>query len=138
MKAIAIFYPVFALVALTFFIALWMARLRFVAVKRGDISRNYYKLNRDGEMPEYLAKVSRNFQNLLEIPILFYLAALMIFVTQHTDGIFVGLAWLYVLSRYIHSCIHTTYNNVRHRMLPFIGGSLVLMAIWLRLFWRMI
>ncbi len=133
-----ILFPIFALVALTFFVALWMARLRFKAVKQGDLDRRYYELNRGWEPPEYLAKVSRNFQNLLEIPLLFYVVTLMIYVTKHVDITHVVMAWLYVGSRFIHSYIHTTYNDVMHRLLPFLLGSILLIVIWLRLFAQII
>jgi hypothetical protein len=130
----AILLPVFALGALTFFVSLWMARLRFVAVRRGDLDPNYYKLNRGAELPEYLVKVSRNFQNLLELPVLFYVVALLLYVTKQVDITYVALAWLYVGTRLVHTYIHTTYNNVRYRMIPFLLGGILLIAIWLRLF----
>lgn len=134
----SILFPVFALAALTFFVALWMARLRFKAVRQGDLNRHYYKLNRGGEPPEYLLKVSRNFENLLEIPVLFYVAALMIYVTNRVDFTHLTMAWLYVGTRYIHTVIHTTYNNVLHRMIPFLLGSFVLIAMWIRIFLQLI
>ncbi|WP_374089143.1 MAPEG family protein [Methylomicrobium lacus] len=133
-----ILFPVFALGALTFFVALWMARLRFKAVKQGDLDRRYYQLNRGWEAPEYLVKVSRNFENLLEIPILFYVVVLMLYATKRVDVTYIALAWIYVGSRFIHSYIHTTYNNVIHRMIPFLFGSIVLIGIWIRLFVQMI
>ena len=133
-----ILFPIFALVALTFFVALWMARLRFKAVAQGELDRRYYELNRGWEPPEYLAKVSRNFQNLLEIPSLFYVVALMIYVTQHVDLANLVMAWMYVGTRFIHTYIHTTYNNVMHRMLPFLLGSILLIIIWVRLFVQLI
>jgi hypothetical protein len=42
----AIIYPVFALVTLTFVIAIWMGKLRVEAIKRGDLNPRYYELNR--------------------------------------------------------------------------------------------
>ena len=79
---ITIIYPVFALAFLTFAVASWMGRLRFAAVKRGDLSARYYRLNRGGEVPEYLAKVSQNYDNLLELPILFYVVSVLLYVTN--------------------------------------------------------
>ncbi len=133
-----ILFPVFALAGLTFFIAVWMAKLSFKAVKQGDLDRRYYQLNRGWEPPEYLAKVSRNFENLLEIPVLFYVAAVMIYMTKHVDLTSVILAWLYVGTRFAHSYIHTTYNNVIHRMISFLLGSFVLIGLWVRLFLQII
>lgn len=129
----AILYPMFALAMLTFGIALWMAYLRFAAVRRGDLNVGYYRLNREGTPPEYLARVSQNFDNLLELPILFYVICLAVYVSGQTDAVHVAMAWLYVGTRAVHSYIHTTYNDVLHRMLPFGLGTLVLIAMWLRL-----
>lgn len=129
----SILFPVFALAGLTFFVSLWMARLRFVAVKRGDLDRRYYKLNRGWELPDYLVKVSRNFENLLEIPVLFYVISLMIYLTKQADFAHLALAWSYVGTRFVHTFIHTTYNNIRHRAIPFILGGILLIAMWVRL-----
>ncbi len=41
MEQATIFFPVFALVFLTFGIGLWLGKLRFTAVKKGDLNRNY-------------------------------------------------------------------------------------------------
>ena len=123
----------FALALLTFGIALWMAHLRFAAVRRGDLKAGYYRLNRGGEPPEYLAKVSQNFDNLLELPILFYVVGLLAYVSGNADAGHLAMAWIYVATRVVHSYIHTTYNDVLHRMLPFALGTLVLIAMWLRL-----
>ncbi len=134
----SILFPVFALAGLTFFVSLWMARLRFMAVKRGDLDRRYYKLNRGWELPDYLVKVSRNFENLLEIPVLFYVISLMIYLTKQADFAHVSLAWVYVGTRFVHTYVHTTYNNVRHRMIPFMLGGILLIAMWVRLFVQII
>ena len=48
----AIIYPVFALVTLTFVIAIWMGKLRVEAIKRGDLNPRYYELNRGGKLPD--------------------------------------------------------------------------------------
>lgn len=138
MRQETILFPVFALAALTFFVALWMARLRFAAVKKGDLDARYYRLNRGAEPPDYLVKVSRNFDNLLQIPVLFYVGALVLYAAKRVDVAYVALAWLYVGTRFAHTYIHTTYNDVRHRMIPFLFGGVVLMAIWVRLFLQIV
>lgn len=133
MNQILIIYPVFALVGLTFGIAIWMGVLRFSAVIKGDLSAKYYKYNRGDKVPGYLAKVSQNFDNLLELPILFYVASIFIYVIQQTDFVFLLLAWLYVITRFVHSFIHTSYNKVSHRMIPFISSSVILAGIWIKM-----
>lgn len=126
----SIIFPLIALVALTFGIAIWFAIIRVRAVKNGDINPGYYQLNRGAKLPEYYAKVNNNYKNLLEIPILFYIISILIYVTNNTDLFYVICSWIFVLTRYIHSYIHTTYNNVRHRRIPFLVGVLILIIEW--------
>ena len=133
-----ILFPVFALAALTFGIGIWLARLRFAAVKRGDLSPRYFSINRGGEIPEYLAKVNNNYNNLLELPALFYVVTVLLYVTDRAELAQIILAWVFVASRYVHSYIHTTYNNVRQRMRSFMMGAISLIAMWSLFFVRML
>jgi len=130
MEQTAIIFPVFALVFLTFGIGIWLGKLRIVAVKKGDLNPRYYELNRGGKVPEYLAKVSHNYDNILSLPILFYVIAIMLFITAKVEMAQIVLAWMFVASRYAHSYIHTTYNNVRHRMRAFMLGVVILISMW--------
>jgi hypothetical protein len=138
MEQNAILLPVFALVALTFGIAIWLGKLRFIAVKRGDLKPRYYELNKGEEIPDYLAKVSHNYDNLLALPILFYVLSIMLFVTKKVEVTQVVLAWVFVASRYSHSYIHTTYNKLRHRMRAFMIGVITLICMWCIFFVRII
>jgi hypothetical protein len=125
-----ILYPVFAQVALTFAIGIWLARLRFAAVNRGDLRPQYFAINRGGEVPEYLAKVNNNYNNLLELPVLFYLASVLLLVMDRVEPGQIILAWVFVASRYAHSYIHTTCNNIRQRMRLFMVGVTALISMW--------
>lgn len=131
-----ILFPVFALAALTFGIGIRLARLRFAAVKRGDLSPRYFAINRGGEVPEYLAKVNNNYTNLLELPILFYVVTILLYVTDRVEMAQIILAWVFVATRYAHSYIHTTYNNIRHRLRSFMLGVIVLISMWCLFFER--
>jgi len=130
--------PVFALVALTFAIGIWLGKLRFTAVKRGDLNPRYYELNRGGKLPDYLAKVSHNYDNLLALPILFYVISILLFIMDKVEVIQIVLAWAFVISRYVHSYIHTTNNNLRYRMRAFMFGVVVLITMWCLYFVRFI
>ncbi len=138
MESHSILFPVFALVALTFGIGLWLGKLRFSAVKRGDINPKYYALNRGGKLPDYLAKVSHNYDNLLALPMLFYLISVMLFITAKVEPAQIVLAWTFVASRYIHSYIHTTHNTIKHRMRAFLFGVAILISMWCLFFVRII
>jgi len=140
MNQTVIFYPVMALVALTFFVGFNMLRSRFSAVKNGQVSIKYFQLNRDG-IPDKMQRLSDKYDNLLSMPILFYLVTLMVFVVHVVDVVdewYLVLAWLYVGVRFIHSYIHCVYNNVIHRVYAFVLSVVMLIVIWLRLFFHLI
>ena len=69
----AIFYPLFALVMLTFVMAVATGASRLTSVRRRDIDPKYYRLMTGATPPDYVQKTGRNFANLLETPVLFYL-----------------------------------------------------------------
>jgi hypothetical protein len=71
--------------------------------------------------------------NLLESPVLFYTASLLILILQRSDTVFVRLAWAYVALRIVHSAVHLTYNSVLHRLLIFVASNVVLVVMWLRI-----
>ena len=130
MHQATIFQPVIVMIVLTFAVALWMLRLRFKAVGTGALTPAYFKLNRGGKAPEHLTLVTHHFDNLLEIPPLFYIACVIAFVLNGVDGYMLGLAWAYVAARLVHCAIHTSYNNVFHRMFAFLASTAVLGVMW--------
>lgn len=75
-------------------------------------------------------KVADNFSNQFEMPILFYVLTVSLYVTQTVSMIFVVLACVFVLFRILHSLIHCTYNKVLHRFYAYAASSLVLWVMW--------
>lgn len=125
-----ILYPAFAVVALTFIVGTALIRLRILAVSRRQIHPGYFLLNRGGKVPDYLRKVDQNYTNLFELPMLFYLLVVVLYVTRTADELHVGLAWGFAVSRMIHTAIHVTVNRLRWRLLAFISGALMLFTSW--------
>lgn len=128
-----ILYPVFLLLVLTFGMMFAMLYFRVMAVKKGLLRPWYFKLNRGGEEPPRLAAVTQNFDNLLALPMLFYIAVVLLIALKMVTPTFIYLAWAYVVLRYIHSFIHTSYNHVLHRLFVFATSVAVLIAIWIRI-----
>jgi len=124
-----IFYPVGLLVLWTLLVLGYLGAARFAAVRRGEIGLGYFR-SYQGEAPERLAVLERHFRNLLELPLLFYLAAVTAYVTGLVDAWLLGLAWAFVLLRLIHSGVHLGKNVVRLRFFVFLAGFGVLAAIW--------
>lgn len=133
-----ILFPILALVLLTFGIGAVLLKLRFSAVIKGKISAKYFKLYRGEDVPDSLLKVSHNFSNLLEIPVLFYVICILLLVTNKVELAQLILAWIFVGSRYVHSYIHTTSNRLMKRMQVFLFGAVSLIIMWCLFFIRMI
>jgi hypothetical protein len=127
------FYPLFAMVLLTFVIMIWTFISRVQAVQQGKLSIRYFRLMQ-GEAPEAVIKASRQFANLFEMPVLFYVLILLSLIKNTEDIWQVRLAWIYVLCRCVQAIIHLSYNKVNHRMAAFVVGNLVLLVLWLRAF----
>jgi hypothetical protein len=129
MPQTAIFGPFFAMMLLTLVVWMYMyiRRLRF-------ISRN--KINaQDLAVPGALAQLSPpdvanpsdNLKNLFEIPVLFYVLVLYLFVTKQVDALYVISAWCFVVFRVLHSAVHCTINIVILRFALYVFSTL---AIW--------
>ena len=72
-----------------------------------------------------------NFRNLFETPVLFYaLVACAIAASYVPPWLVIG-AWCYFGLRVAHSIIHTTYNNVLHRLAVFAASFILLVGLWL-------
>ena len=123
----------FAMVALTLVVGVITLSSRMKSVKAGDVKARYYKLMQGQELPEYVAKTGRNFNNQFEVPTLFYAAAILHMVLQMEQGIGLYLAWTFVALRYLHAFIHLSYNHVVHRMLSFFAAFFVVVAMWVNL-----
>jgi len=125
-----IVYPVFAMVILTVAVILVLGARRFAAVRNREIDPVFFRAYRGVEEPESLRVVSRHVINLFETPVLFYVAAVFIYVTHQASSLLIGLAWLYALARYAHSYVHLTSNNVLVRFRLFLLSLVLLTAMW--------
>jgi len=134
MEQVHIFFPMIALVGLTFVVLLLIPYVRFKAGFQGRLGRDDFKFGESPNVPSDVSLPNRNLMNLLEMPVLFYVACITLYVTQNVDGIALFLAWLYFGLRLCHSVVHITYNKIFHRFLVFAASNVVLAVIWARLF----
>jgi hypothetical protein len=132
-----ILYPVFAMFALTMAVGMRMGYTRYKAVNGKRADPKYYELYL-GEEPPDLRKLSRHYVNLLEIPPLFYVLCVIIYITGQTGNLLVGLAWLYVLLRLVHSFIHLGSNIVINRFRVFVLSAAVLALMMVMTFLGMV
>ena len=121
----------FMLVILTMVIMVLTARVRIESVREGTVPASYYSLMQGDEIPEFVAKTTRNFNNLFEVPTLFYAGGAVYLALDLTTQLPVTCAWVFVAARVLHSIIHLGYNNVMHRLIVFGIGNFSVLLMWL-------
>ena len=122
------------MVFLTFAVWVYLFALRIPEINRLGIDPD--ELQDRAESHKLLTvsgAASNNLKNLFEVPILFYLAAMIAMLLMIQDGLLVGLAWGFVILRVVHSVIHCSYNRVMHRFIAYLISCLFLMFMWIRL-----
>lgn len=127
---VAILYPLFALAAWTFGVLSILPVVRIRAARRGEVRASDFRLGESASVPDSVRLPNRNYMNLLELPVLFYVVCLMLFMVRGVTPAALALAWGYVALRVIHSLIHLGYNNVLHRLVAFSTSNVVLVALW--------
>lgn len=125
-----ILYPVFAMTGLTIFCMMRLGYLRYKAVRAGEIDPRFFSLYRGFEEPEKLAVYSRHVINHFETPVLFYVICLVAYSAGLTTAVIIGLAWVYVALRYVHSYVHLSNNVVIVRFRVFVLSMFVLAGLW--------
>ncbi len=123
--------PVVALVLWTLIMLIWLYATRIPAMARAKVDPEKVK---DGAAPFDLLpvgprRVAANYNHLHEQPVLFYAICFALQFLDQANDINIGLAWLYVVIRVVHSLVHATVNVIMIRFLIFIAGSIVLAAL---------
>lgn len=124
--------PVFALVAWTFVILLLIAFRRIRAALRGDVRPSDFAMGESQRVPDAVALANRNYMNLLELPVLFYVACVAATALGVGTSAMIGTAWTYVALRIAHSLIHVTYNRLIDRFIAFAASNAVLAVLWIQ------
>lgn len=135
MNQAAIFWPMIAQVALTYGVYALISIRRKAAVRAGQASVSQFRENQNE--PASSLFVRNNLANQFELPVLFYAGCLTVHALGATTAATLALAWVFVVSRYVHAAVHVTTNRIRHRQPAFVVGYVALAAIWAIIVWRL-
>jgi hypothetical protein len=124
----AMLWPMVAHAALVFGLYFLLSSKRVSAVREGRVRAEQFKENREEPLESLL--IHNNLKNQFELPVLFHVVCIVLYMTTADNVVTVGLAWVFVLSRYVHSYVHLTSNRLRHRRPVWIFGYFILMALW--------
>jgi hypothetical protein len=133
MNQTGILLPAMTLVGWTLLVLLLVAYQRFKALFARQVTADDFKLGESSNVPLVASIPNRNFMNLLEVPVLFYVVCITLYATQTADSVAVALAWSYFGLRVLHSLVYLTYNKVAHRLSFFAASNLALAVLWIRL-----
>ena len=116
---------------------LWyLGTIRIPMVIKGEVRIDDIALERKG-WPKREWQASNAFDNQFQLPVLFYVGAGLALYFGAT--LFeLGLAWLFVASRYVHAFVHVTDNHVIRRFAAYFVGLALLCVFWLDLAVRLV
>lgn len=138
MEAKLILYPLLAMFLLTWIVATTLIRRRIAFYKGNRVhpQKTATSAQMAAVMPD--SRAADNFRNLFEVPVLFYVALLAIYVTGFTSLPYLIFAWGFVAARYAHSYIHCTSNVVMQRFYAYLASFVFLISIWTLLAWHLL
>ncbi len=119
--------PVVALVIWSLIMLIWLYATRIPAMAKAKMKPGQASKAQMEALPS--ANPANNYNHLMEQPTLFYAICFALQLMGQTHDINIGLAWLYVVIRIVHSLVQATVNIIIIRFLIFVLGSLVLLAL---------
>ncbi|MDB4990832.1 MAG: hypothetical protein JWN04_6010 [Myxococcaceae bacterium] len=128
----ALLGPIYAQTALTGSVWLSMVLVRNYAILRELVPSTYYRDYQESIPNDWVERPARVFNNLMQVPTLFYVVCLLLIQLGRTDAAQVALAWLFVSSRVVHTVVYIGWNHVPTRFAVWLMGGIALITLWLR------
>lgn len=135
MKQTLILLPVLMQIILALTTLIILGVRRFKAYQAGGINKRQAVLDASA-WPANVVKVSNNLRNQFEMPVLFYVLCLSLFALRAVTDIAMLFAWVFVISRYVHTYIHIGSNYVPLRFAAFATGLLMLISMTVLTIWH--
>jgi hypothetical protein len=79
------------------------------------------------------ARISANLSNQFEWPVFFHVACLLLLQLSAVGAMAVGLAWVFIGGRLLHSCVQIFSTDIRLRGLIFTINFLAVPGLWILL-----
>ncbi len=138
MSQSAIFFPVLvqALLSLLLLPVMGRARARSMREFKQNLTDKDVELGQN-KWTEEASKVASNFKNQFEVPVLFFAVVAFALIYKQADGLMTGLAWVFAVSRLVHTAIHIGPNVVMWRAVAYLIGAVAVLAMWLVLGFRL-
>jgi len=128
-----VFNAMVFMVVLTFGVGLVAAWARFVGVRTGEVKYGYFKLMQGQGVPDRVTVTTRCFNNMFEVPVLFYVVCTLSISLGVESLPGLVLAWLFVALRSVQAFVHLTSNHLLHRMVAFWASFMCALLLWMNL-----
>ena len=125
-----ILYPAISMMLLTLFLYIKNYLDNRKARINKSIKFSYFKTY-TGDAPDYVVISRQTLKNQFELPIFFYFLTSIILVFDKVSQLDIILAWVFVVSRYLHCYIRLSSNYVPYRGKIFQLSMLILTAWWI-------
>ena len=132
--------PISIMVFLNLFLIFRLIYMAASYIKNEDINLGQFRIY-EGDFPDKLWSASQQYQNMFEIPILFYLLCLFNIIFNNYSQFDIILSWSFVFSRVIHFFIRLKNQkdiNIIPRTIVFVLGLLFLSIGWINFLLRFI
>ena len=129
----AILQPVVALLIWSLVMWLWMLITRVPTMMAMKVTLDPTVPPKDLtlSLPARVRWKADNYNHLMEAPTLFYAAALVIALTDPTNGLAISSAWAYVGLRVAHSLVQALVNHIPSRLFLFVLSTVALtILVW--------
>ena len=132
--------PISIMVFLNLFLIFRLIYMAVSYIKNEDINLGQFRIY-EGDFPDKLWSARQQYQNMFEIPILFYLLCSLNIIFNNYSQFDIILSWGFVLSRVIHFFIRLKNKkdiNIIPRTIVFVLGLLFLSIGWINFLLRFI
>jgi hypothetical protein len=121
--------PLFLHVVLIFWVGTRTLSARMKAIRNGSAKMSEIAVD-SGAWPRKVRLLGNNFDSQFDTPTLWYAVSALVVALQMVDLAFIALSWIYIVTRFAHSIVHTGNNHVPSRMRIFLFGLFTLGAMW--------
>lgn len=129
----ALLPPLFAMLLLVLVVWLLMVVVRNSSVLRGLASAEYYVDYTRRVPDEKIERPARAFNNLMQVPTLFYVGVVVLIALDVVSQRHVEIAWAFVVSRVLHAAVYVIFNDVKWRFCCWMLGGVALLFFWLEI-----
>lgn len=131
-----IFVPVIIQVLMTLLIYVRLIKVKIREMRAGKVDMARRGLHEDA-WGDSVLQINNNIRNQFELPVLFYVMCVVLWVLDAVSPLALAAATAFVLSRIVHAVIHLGSNYIPNRRRAFTVGWWALAAMALLLLWTL-